>query len=73
MVILVGETRYFSNITLHDEYLPVTVNIMAARGCDGMLYGLVEDLVKEGLLKPTVAGQSSLDGGEVLFKRTSSQ
>lgn len=73
IVLAVGEASYFSNITLHEEFLPVTVNIMAARGCDGMLYGLVQDLVAEGMLKATVAGQSSVDGGQVLFKRTSSQ
>ena len=68
-----GEVPYFSNITLHEEYLPVTVDIMAARGCDGMLFGLVQDLVRAGLLKATVAGQSSIDGGQVLFKRTGAQ
>lgn len=68
-----GEVPYFSNITLHGEFLPVTVNVMAARGCDGMLYGLVQDLVAEGLLKATAAGRSPIDGGQVLFKRTSSQ
>lgn len=67
-----GELPYFSNITLHEEFLPVTVNVMAARGCDGMLYGLVQDLVGEGLLKATLAGRSAEDGGQVLFKRTPS-
>ncbi|KAI5359507.1 putative amidase [Septoria linicola] len=68
-VVPIGETTYYSNITLHDEYLPVTVDILAAKGCDGMIYGLVQDLVKEGILKPSVAGYSSTEGGEVLLKR----
>lgn len=65
-----GQVPYFSNVTLHEEFLPVTVNVMAARGCDGMLFGLVQDLVEAGLLKATLAGQSAVDGGQVLFKRT---
>jgi hypothetical protein len=44
---------------------------MAARGCDGMIFGLVQDLVKEGILKPSVAGYSDVNGGDVLFKRAS--
>lgn len=73
MCCTVGQASYFSNITLHEEYLPVTVNVMAARGCDGMLFGLVQDLVAEGLLKATVAGQSAVDGGQVLFRRKGSR
>lgn len=68
-VVPVGSARYFSNITLHDEYLPVTVDIMAARGCDGMILGLVQDLVQEGILKPSLAGRSNTDGGEILLRR----
>ena len=68
-VLPLGQAAYFSNITLHEEYLPVTVDILAARGCDGMIFGLVQDLVKEGVLKTSVAGYSDVDGGEILFKR----
>jgi len=42
---------------------------MAARGCDGMLYGLIQDLVKAGLLVDSEAGYSSTQGGDILFKR----
>jgi hypothetical protein len=48
----------------------VTVDILAARGCDGMIFGLVQDLVAAGILKATVAGESSVTGGEILFKRS---
>lgn len=47
----------------------MTVDILAAKGCDGMIYGLVQDLVEADVLKPSVAGYSNTDGGEVLFKR----
>lgn len=65
----VGSAQYFSNITLHNEVLPVTVDIMAASGCDGMIFALVQDLVKAGILKPSVAGYDDTNGGEILFKR----
>lgn len=68
-VLPLGSARYFSNITMHEEHLPVTVNIMAARGCDGMMYGLVLDLLEAGILKPSKVGYSIDQGGDVLFKR----
>jgi len=57
------------NITLHEEVLPVTVDIMAAKGCDGLIFGLVQDLVKAGILSASAAGYSDVTGGDVLFKR----
>lgn len=65
----VGAASYFSNLTLHEETLPVTVDIMAAEGCDGMIFGLVQDLVGAGILKPSVAGYSNTEGGDILMKR----
>ncbi|KAI6799940.1 amidase signature enzyme [Hortaea werneckii] len=68
-VVPLGSASYFSNITLHEEVLPVTVDIMAARGCDGMIFGLVQDLVAAGILEPSMAGYSEGSGGDILFKR----
>ncbi|PNS19044.1 aspartyl/glutamyl-tRNA(Asn/Gln) amidotransferase, A subunit [Sphaceloma murrayae] len=72
-VVPVGEAEYSSTITGVREVLPVTVDILAARGCDGMLFGLVGELVKAGILKATVAGRSSVTGGEVLLRRDLSE
>lgn len=47
----------------------MTVDIMAARGCDGLIFGLVQDLVHAGILEPSVAGYSDVDGGQILFRR----
>ncbi|KAK5201435.1 hypothetical protein LTR16_002691 [Cryomyces antarcticus] len=69
-VLPLGQASYFSNITLHQEYLPVTVDIMAAKGCDGLVFSIVQDLVKAGVLKATVAGYSDVTGGEILLKRS---
>lgn len=68
-IVTVGQAEYTSIITNHTEYLPVTVDIMAAKGCDGMIFGLVEDLVNAGILKPSVTGYSDVNGGGILFKR----
>jgi len=66
MVVPIGQATYFSNITLHNESLPVTVDFIAAKNCDGMIFQLVEDLRAAGILKATQAGQT-MSGGEVLL------
>jgi Asp-tRNA(Asn)/Glu-tRNA(Gln) amidotransferase A subunit family amidase len=68
-VLPVGEAEYVSEITGHVEMMPVTVNVMAAKGCDGLIYGFVRDLVEAGVLKESLAGRSGVDGGEVLLRR----
>ncbi|KAJ9641122.1 hypothetical protein H2199_005790 [Coniosporium tulheliwenetii] len=69
MVVPIGQAAYESTITNHTEYLPVTVDFMAAKGCDGMLFSLVGELFAAGIVNVSQAGQSSVDGGEILFKR----
>jgi hypothetical protein len=61
-----GEVPYFSDITKREESLPVTVDIMVARGCDGFIPRLAQDLVGLGILKIPKTGRSML-GGSVLF------
>ncbi|KAK1958712.1 amidase signature enzyme [Colletotrichum sublineola] len=56
-----------SAVTNHTEMLPVAVDIMAARGCDGLLVRLAQDLVAAGLLKVPEAG-GTLAGGEILMR-----
>jgi hypothetical protein len=70
-VIPLGQAEYNSTITGHTEYLPVTVDIMAAKGCDGMLFSLIGELVKAGFVKASVAGQSNTAGGAILYRRQS--
>jgi hypothetical protein len=55
---VVGQAAYNSTITLQEEYLPVTVDILAAKGCDGMIFALAEALTNAGILK--VPGTGSL-------------
>ncbi|KAF9700229.1 hypothetical protein EKO04_001427 [Ascochyta lentis] len=68
-VVPVGEAPYNSTITNHVEYLPVTANFMAAKGCDGMLFSLIGDLYEAGILKEALAGRSGVTGGETLYRR----
>ena len=65
----VGEWTYNSSVTQHVESLPLAVDFVAAKGCDGMIFALVEDLLSAGIVKVYKAGMSSVDGGEVLYKR----
>ncbi|KAG5762281.1 hypothetical protein H9Q72_009621 [Fusarium xylarioides] len=62
----IGEVSSFSDITHRNESLPVSVNIMVARGCDGLVPRLAQDLVGLGLLKIPKTG-GSMSGESVLF------
>ncbi|KAF6821087.1 glutamyl-tRNA amidotransferase [Colletotrichum sojae] len=63
-----GEVPATSEITGHEEMLPVTVDVMAAKGCDGLIVKLAKDLVQAGILKVPKAG-GTMSGGEVLMRR----
>ena len=67
-VLPVGSASYNSTITLHEEFLPVTIDIMAAKGCDGLIFSFAQDLVDAGIAKIPLTGQT-ISGGEVLLKR----
>jgi hypothetical protein len=41
---------------MQEEFLPVSVDIMAAKGCDGMLFALAEQLLAAGILKAPKTG-----------------
>ncbi|KAF2162074.1 hypothetical protein M409DRAFT_69306 [Zasmidium cellare ATCC 36951] len=66
-VVPVGEVEYASRVTGGREVLPVSVDFVAGSGCDGWLFGLVEELVGKGVVKAVREGRSVVSGGEVLF------
>lgn len=42
---------------------------MAAKGCDGIIAKLANDLVTAGILNSTVQTGQTIYGGDILFKR----
>jgi hypothetical protein len=63
-----GQVSSFSSITNHTEYLPVSVDVMVAKGCDGLIPRMAQDLVKMGAIPVPMAGQTIL-GGDILMKK----
>ncbi|KAL6922844.1 hypothetical protein FSST1_000118 [Fusarium sambucinum] len=45
-----------SNVTLQNETTPLSVNIMAGRGCDFVILDIVEALYKEGVIRKVKTG-----------------
>lgn len=53
---VVGEVPYNSTKSGKMEYLPVTMSLVAARGCDLMLADMVAQMEQEGILRPVSVG-----------------
>lgn len=64
----VGQASSFSNTTRHDEFFPVTVDVLVAKGCDGLLVKLAQDLIEAGIVVVPKVGQT-IFGGDILLKR----
>ncbi|KAL3486213.1 amidase signature domain-containing protein [Aspergillus germanicus] len=56
LVVPIGEIPYNSTKSGKTEYLPVTMSIVAARGCDLMVASMVREMEAQGILKPVAAG-----------------
>ncbi|KAL4955899.1 amidase signature domain-containing protein [Aspergillus filifer] len=56
LVIPIGEIPCNSTKSGKAEYLPVTMSIVAARGCDLMVASMVREMEIQGVLKPVAAG-----------------
>ena len=55
----IGQTTYFSSVTFHEEVIPVTINMVVKRGCDFMLFNMVEKLADAGVLKTVKTGRTA--------------
>lgn len=64
----IGEVGSLSTVTGQLERLPVSVEVLAAKGCDEVLVRLAKDLVRKGVIGEPKAG-GSLKGAEILFRR----
>ncbi len=65
VVFPLGDVGSVSSITGVEEKFPVAVDVMAAKGCDGLLAKLAGDLVDAGVINAPKPG-GTLAGGEVL-------
>ncbi|KAK7752396.1 hypothetical protein SLS62_005734 [Diatrype stigma] len=59
MTIPIGQVPYRSNVSLVEEMVPVTVSVVARRGCDFMLWDIVERLAEEGVLRTVGTGRTA--------------
>ena len=64
VVVPISEAPYNSTITGHLEHLSGTADLMMAKGCDGMLFSLIEDLHETGILKTILSGVVRLREGK---------
>ncbi|KAK4938114.1 hypothetical protein LTR10_021354 [Elasticomyces elasticus] len=52
----IGQVSYWSKKTLREETMPVTIGLIVKRGCDLMLYDLIEKLADADILKTVNTG-----------------
>lgn len=55
---IVGEVPYNSSISGKTEYIPVTMSLVAAHGCDLMLANMVREMEANGILAPVSTGST---------------
>ena len=63
-VIPIGEVLYNSTATTKMEKMPVSVRVMAAKGCDSMLLDLINELAAKKMI-PSIKTGNSFNGGVV--------
>jgi Asp-tRNA(Asn)/Glu-tRNA(Gln) amidotransferase A subunit family amidase len=59
IVVPIGQVAYNSTISGTLEYLPVTISLMAAKGCDYMLLNLIEALSTAGIISGVKVGAAA--------------
>lgn len=55
----IGQVKYYSQVTFHTEYVPVTINMVVKRGCDFVLYNMIEKLADVGMLNAVQTGRTA--------------
>ncbi|KAF9018009.1 amidase signature enzyme [Hymenopellis radicata] len=59
LTVPLGQVEYESYISLQTEKLPVSVQLVAYRGCEGMLLDLIKDMAEKGYLVTTKTGTAA--------------
>ncbi|KAI9368169.1 amidase signature domain-containing protein [Aspergillus egyptiacus] len=67
VVVPVGQARYNSSVTGQEEFIPVSVDIIAPHGCDIMVFNLINELVEEGIVKEPVTGSEMYGDGTIYY------
>jgi Asp-tRNA(Asn)/Glu-tRNA(Gln) amidotransferase A subunit family amidase len=57
IIVPFGQVQYFSNFTRRAEYRPITASFSAARGCDAVLFKMVDGLAEAGILGEVQTGR----------------
>ncbi|KAI7508890.1 hypothetical protein KC347_g5750 [Hortaea werneckii] len=55
----IGQVEYQSEVTFHTEYVPVTINMVVKRGCDFVLYNMIEKLADAGVIGTVKTGRTA--------------
>ncbi|KAI7153411.1 hypothetical protein KC349_g8396 [Hortaea werneckii] len=61
--VVIGQFPYFSRVTFHEEMVPVTINMVIKRGCDFILYEMIDRLAEAGILKEVRTGRTAFPTG----------
>lgn len=57
IIVPFGQAPYWSNYTLRTEYQPLTASFQAARGCDAVLFRMVNELAEAGVIGEVQTGK----------------
>ena len=55
----IGQVEYHSQVTYKMEVVPVTINMVVKRGCDFVLFNMIERLADVGVLKTVKTGKTA--------------
>ncbi|KAI7266534.1 amidase signature enzyme [Hortaea werneckii] len=55
----IGQVEYQSEVTFHTEFVPVTINMVVKRGCDFVLYNMIEKLADAGVIGTVKTGRTA--------------
>jgi hypothetical protein len=55
----IGQVPYYSNVTFVEEMVPVTISVIIKRGCDFVLYNMIEKLADVGVLSEVKTGRTA--------------
>jgi Asp-tRNA(Asn)/Glu-tRNA(Gln) amidotransferase A subunit family amidase len=59
LTIPIGQVAYHSPVTMVTEQWPVSINLIARRGCDLMLFNMVERMAEEGIIGTVKTGRTA--------------